>query len=134
MVDHPEGTCLLADYFPGMVFSLRGKVFRRCGVRGVAALGASPVGVGMSMPLCCDPDDFCPTYSGPLRLVITSFNGNKIITTGGGGALFSDDPVGCHNCERLYGQGLSLPCSVGLSRPQQSLVIERLTQSVSKSS
>ena len=33
----------------------------------------------------------CPVYRGPLRLVITSFNGNKIITTGGGGAIFSDD-------------------------------------------
>lgn len=30
-------------------------------------------------------------YSGPMRLVITSFNGNKIITTGGGGALLTDD-------------------------------------------
>lgn len=34
-----------------------------------------------------------PCYSGPMRLVITSFNGNKIITTGGGGALFTDDEV-----------------------------------------
>lgn len=35
----------------------------------------------------------CPAYCGPLRLVITSFNGNKIITTGGGGALFADEPT-----------------------------------------
>ncbi len=27
----------------------------------------------------------------PWRMVITSFNGNKIITTGGGGAIFTDD-------------------------------------------
>ena len=32
----------------------------------------------------------CSSYRGPLRLVITSFNGNKIITTGGGGAIFTD--------------------------------------------
>ena len=30
-------------------------------------------------------------YRGPFRLVITSFNGNKLITTGGGGAIFTDD-------------------------------------------
>lgn len=30
-------------------------------------------------------------YRGPLRLVITSFNGNKIVTTGGGGAIFTED-------------------------------------------
>ena len=35
----------------------------------------------------------CPAYRGPLRLVATSFNGNKIVTTGGGGAIFSDDQV-----------------------------------------
>ena len=35
----------------------------------------------------------CPAYRGPMRLVITSFNGNKIITTGGGGAIFTDDPA-----------------------------------------
>jgi perosamine synthetase len=34
---------------------------------------------------------WCPAYRGPMRLVATSFNGNKIITTGGGGALFTDD-------------------------------------------
>jgi perosamine synthetase len=34
----------------------------------------------------------CPAYRGPMRLVITSFNGNKIITTSGGGAIFTDDP------------------------------------------
>ncbi|MDE2059268.1 MAG: DegT/DnrJ/EryC1/StrS family aminotransferase, partial [candidate division NC10 bacterium] len=34
----------------------------------------------------------CPAYRGPMRLVITSFNGNKIITTGGGGAIFTEDP------------------------------------------
>jgi perosamine synthetase len=28
-----------------------------------------------------------------MRLVITSFNGNKIITTGGGGAIFTEDPA-----------------------------------------
>jgi len=33
----------------------------------------------------------CPAYGGPLRLVATSFNGNKIITTGGGGALLTGD-------------------------------------------
>ena len=33
----------------------------------------------------------CHAYRGPVRLVITSFNGNKIITTGGGGAIFTDD-------------------------------------------
>jgi perosamine synthetase len=33
----------------------------------------------------------CPAYRGSIRLVITSFNGNKIITTGGGGAIFTDD-------------------------------------------
>jgi perosamine synthetase len=33
----------------------------------------------------------CPAYQGPFRLVTTSFNGNKIITTGGGGAIFSED-------------------------------------------
>ena len=33
----------------------------------------------------------CPSYRGPIRLVATSFNGNKIITTGGGGALFAED-------------------------------------------
>ena len=32
-----------------------------------------------------------PEYEGPSHLVTTSFNGNKIITTGGGGALFSHD-------------------------------------------
>ena len=32
-----------------------------------------------------------PDFYGPLRLVITSFNGNKIITTGGGGAIFTED-------------------------------------------
>ena len=32
-----------------------------------------------------------PAYTGPLRIVITSFNGNKIITTGGGGAIFLED-------------------------------------------
>jgi perosamine synthetase len=32
-----------------------------------------------------------PAYRGPMRLVITSFNGNKIVTTGGGGAVFADD-------------------------------------------
>jgi perosamine synthetase len=35
----------------------------------------------------------CVVYKGPLRLVATSFNGNKIITTGGGGAIFCEDPV-----------------------------------------
>jgi perosamine synthetase len=35
----------------------------------------------------------CPVYRGPFRLVATSFNGNKIITTGGGGAVFSEDPA-----------------------------------------
>jgi perosamine synthetase len=30
-------------------------------------------------------------YHGPMRLVITSFNANKIITTGGGGAIFTED-------------------------------------------
>jgi len=34
----------------------------------------------------------CPAYRGPMRLVITSFNGNKIITTGGGGTIFTEDP------------------------------------------
>ena len=33
----------------------------------------------------------CRAYGGPLRLVATSFNGNKIITTGGGGALLCED-------------------------------------------
>jgi len=33
----------------------------------------------------------CPTYRGPLRLVVTSFNGNKIVTTGGGGAILCED-------------------------------------------
>lgn len=32
-----------------------------------------------------------PCYRGPMRLVATSFNGNKIITTGGGGAILTDD-------------------------------------------
>ncbi len=32
-----------------------------------------------------------PDFKGPLRLSVTSFNGNKIITTGGGGAIFTDD-------------------------------------------
>jgi len=32
-----------------------------------------------------------PNDKGPLRLVITSFNGNKIITTGGGGAILTED-------------------------------------------
>lgn len=32
-----------------------------------------------------------PAFHGPFRLVATSFNGNKIITTGGGGALLTDD-------------------------------------------
>jgi perosamine synthetase len=35
----------------------------------------------------------CPSYRGPIRLVATSFNGNKIITTGGGGALLAEDPA-----------------------------------------
>jgi perosamine synthetase len=35
----------------------------------------------------------CAAYRGPMRLVATSFNGNKIITTGGGGAMFTDDPA-----------------------------------------
>jgi perosamine synthetase len=35
----------------------------------------------------------CPSYHGPMRLIITSFNGNKIITTGGGGAIFTEDPA-----------------------------------------
>ena len=32
-----------------------------------------------------------PGFRGPFRLVATSFNGNKIITTGGGGALLAED-------------------------------------------
>ena len=35
----------------------------------------------------------CSAYGGRMRLVITSFNGNKIITTGGGGAILCDDAV-----------------------------------------
>lgn len=35
----------------------------------------------------------CPAYGGPMRMVVTSFNGNKIITTGGGGAIFTEDPA-----------------------------------------
>jgi perosamine synthetase len=32
-----------------------------------------------------------PRVSGLVRIIVTSFNGNKIITTGGGGALLTDD-------------------------------------------
>jgi len=35
----------------------------------------------------------CPACRGPMRLVATSFNGNKIITTGGGGAILTEDPA-----------------------------------------
>jgi perosamine synthetase len=48
-------------------------------------IGASFKGRGIGAP--------CAAYRGPLRIVITSFNGNKIITTGGGGAMFTDDPA-----------------------------------------
>jgi perosamine synthetase len=48
-------------------------------------LGATYKGRAIAAP--------CVTYRGPLRLVATSFNGNKIVTTGGGGAIFSEDPV-----------------------------------------
>ncbi len=34
----------------------------------------------------------CPAYRGPMRIVVTSFNCNKNITTGGGGALFVEAP------------------------------------------
>ena len=46
-------------------------------------LGATYKGRPISAP--------CPACRGPMRLVITSFNGNKIITTSGGGAIFTDD-------------------------------------------
>lgn len=48
-------------------------------------IGADYKGRGIGAP--------CAAYRGPLRLVITSFNGNKIITTGGGGAIFAEDPA-----------------------------------------
>lgn len=32
-----------------------------------------------------------PSYRGPLRIVVTSFNGNKVMTTGGGGALLTNE-------------------------------------------
>lgn len=42
-----------------------------------------------------------PAYRGPLRLVATSFNGNKIITTGGGGAIFTNDEQLCCHAKHL---------------------------------
>lgn len=47
-------------------------------------VGALYKGRGIGAPL--------PTSGGLFRVVATSFNGNKIITTGGGGALLMDDP------------------------------------------
>lgn len=46
-------------------------------------LGATYKGRAIGAPI--------PDYRGPFRMVATSFNGNKIITTGGGGALLTDD-------------------------------------------
>jgi perosamine synthetase len=43
----------------------------------------------------------CPAYRGPLRLTITSFNGNKVITTGGGGAIFTDDDALARHAKHL---------------------------------
>jgi perosamine synthetase len=43
----------------------------------------------------------CPAYKGPLRLVATSFNGNKIITTGGGGAIFCEDSALAQHAKHL---------------------------------
>lgn len=48
---------------------------------GAESLGATYKGRKMADPL--------PNFSDVRRFVCTSFNGNKIITTGGGGALFS---------------------------------------------
>jgi perosamine synthetase len=52
---------------------------------GAECLGATYKGRAIGAP--------CPAYEGPFRLVATSFNGNKIVTTGSGGAIFSEDPV-----------------------------------------
>ena len=41
------------------------------------------------------------SYGGPLRLVITSFNGNKVITTGGGGAIFTDNAALAERAKHL---------------------------------
>lgn len=48
-------------------------------------LGAKYRGQGIAAPI----EGFDPKQ----RIVITSFNGNKIVTTGGGGALFCDDEL-----------------------------------------
>ena len=47
------------------------------------AMGALYKGRGLGIPLATLPVD--------RRIVCTSFNGNKLITTGGGGALFAND-------------------------------------------
>jgi perosamine synthetase len=52
---------------------------------GAECLGATYKGRAIGAP--------CPAYRGPFRLVATSFNGNKIVTTGSGGAIFSEDPI-----------------------------------------
>jgi perosamine synthetase len=43
----------------------------------------------------------CPAYKGPMRFVVTSFNGNKIVTTGGGGAIFCDDATIASHAKHL---------------------------------
>jgi perosamine synthetase len=48
------------------------------------AFGSRWNGMGIGAPIPGDEDI--------VRIVCTSFNGNKIMTTGGGGALFSNDP------------------------------------------
>jgi perosamine synthetase len=48
------------------------------------AFGSRWNGLGIGAPVSGDEDI--------VRIVCTSFNGNKIMTTGGGGALFSNDP------------------------------------------
>ena len=56
-------------------------------------LGARIHGGGIGAPV--------PGEEGILRIVCTSFNGNKIMTTGGGGALFSNDAASARLARHL---------------------------------
>ncbi len=55
-------------------------------------LGATYRGRGMGRGTSAKP---------PLRLVATSFNGNKIVTTGGGGAILGNNPDALDRCRHL---------------------------------